>query len=191
MTEEWRPIPGYEGRYDVSDHGNVRSWIPYRSLPLPRLRTQTQDRGYFSVMLYDAQGAHRLRRVHQLVALAFHGPPPFPDAEVRHLDGTRDNNRAGNLLYGSRSENALDSVRHGTNFHTRKTHCPKGHEFDAEYETETGRRRRCLVCQRARHGAPTTCRACGLVVRVDMLSLHRRRRLCKSRQKSAAAQVAA
>lgn len=50
--------------------------------------------------------------VHRMVARAFHGPAPTPDAIVRHLDGVKSNNHADNLKWGTHKENAADRVKH-------------------------------------------------------------------------------
>ena len=49
-----------------------------------------------------------------LVCSAFHGPKPFPEAVIRHLDGDSHNDCADNLAWGTQSENLRDAVRHGT-----------------------------------------------------------------------------
>jgi len=51
--------------------------------------------------------------VHRLVCFLFHGPPKR-NQEVRHLDGNRKNNHPTNLCWGTRKENMLDAVKHGT-----------------------------------------------------------------------------
>ncbi len=101
---EWRWIAGYEWKYAVSDGGKVRSFVVS---PRGRLMKLCLTNGYPMVQL-----GGKLRSVHRLVAEAFHGPCPAGH-ETRHLDGSKDNNRADNLAWGSRSENALDRARHG------------------------------------------------------------------------------
>lgn len=119
MSEIWRDIPGYEGCYQVSNLGQVKS--------LPRVTTRGErsgklisqriggrvlkpsvnTRGYLSVVL-RVDGKSITHEVHTLVALAFLGPRPGAGVQVRHLDGERLNCKAENLCYGSRSENQLD-----------------------------------------------------------------------------------
>jgi DNA-binding XRE family transcriptional regulator len=53
--------------------------------------------------------------VHQVVCTLFHGPKPFPGAQVRHLNGVKTDNRASNLKWGTPVENAADRKIHGTN----------------------------------------------------------------------------
>jgi hypothetical protein len=144
--ERWLPIPGHEGRYDVSDQGNVRSWVPYNGTSVPRtLATELNKHGYLRAVLYgDCRKISK--RVHQLVMLAFVGPRP-EGLETRHLDGNKLNNILTNLVYGTSSENRFDTVRHGTfnNGRVRQTHCQRGHEFSGTQ----GNRQVCLTCRRA------------------------------------------
>jgi hypothetical protein len=84
------------------------------------------------------------------VAEAFHGPRPV-GLEVRHLDGDSLNNAASNLRYGTRTENLLDAVEHGTHYNAKKTRCPQGHLYDetnTRVSTTTGERS-CRTCARA------------------------------------------
>lgn len=50
---------------------------------------------------------------HRIICATFHGPPPFDGAQVRHLDGNPKNNQAANLAWGTASENAADTIKHG------------------------------------------------------------------------------
>lgn len=99
--EEWRPVVGWEGLYEVSSHGRVRSCKVLR----PGLTN-----GYKRVVLCD-DGRRVTRGVHILVAEAFCGDRSGP--LVRHLDGTRDNNRATNLAFGTHLDNSADMIAHG------------------------------------------------------------------------------
>lgn len=147
-VETWLPVVGYEGRYEVSDQGRVRSWL--RVLNPPRvLRLAMHPTGYHTVELTNSDGRRRTQRVHRLVTRAFLGPRPV-DREVRHLDGVKTNNALTNLAYGTRSENERDKVAHGTHHSTRKTHCPQGHPYD-EVNTKIRPQgwRSCRVCASA------------------------------------------
>jgi hypothetical protein len=151
--ETWRPVPGYEGLYEVSDLGRVRSlrrmtrrgWRGGKILkPTPR------DRYGHTVVGLSANGIKTVRQVHQIVAEAFIGPPPG-GMEACHGDGNGGNNALANLRYGTRRENILDEVRHGTHRSSRKTHCPARHEYTPEntYTYPDGRRA-CRECARER-----------------------------------------
>ena len=152
MNEMWKPIPGYEGLYEVSDHGTVRSLdrqLPWngtsRFFSGRILSPVATDFGHLVVGLYkDGKSSHA--RVHRLVMLAFVGLCPEGE-EVCHYDGDPANNRLSNLRYDTRSGNFLDSVRHGTHRNTRKTHCPRGHEYTAANTRMEQGRRRCRTCR--------------------------------------------
>lgn len=119
--EEWRPIPGFEGYYDASSLGRIRS-LPRRAKRRNRvyggqvLRPVLAGNGYYGVKL-SVDNTKRTYMVHELVCAAFHGAKPSPGrtCEVRHLDGNPLNCRADNLCWGTHSENELDKLRHGTN----------------------------------------------------------------------------
>jgi HNH endonuclease/NUMOD4 motif len=156
MTE-WRDIPGYEGCYQVSDDGQVKSLArriksaPGCTRPLrERIMKQEVDRtGYARIQLCsDGSYVHCL--VHRLIMLAFVGPCP-EGMEVCHNDGVKLNNTLSNLRYDTKSANQYDSIRHGTHQGSLKTHCNKGHEYTAEntYMTSVGSRR-CRTCNRER-----------------------------------------
>jgi hypothetical protein len=102
--EEWRAVPGFDDCYEVSDRGRVRSLKG----GFPKvLRPGLSSNGYLSVAL---NGSSKL--VQHLVAAAFLGAKP-PGALVLHSDGSRTNNSASNLRYGTFSENANDRTLHG------------------------------------------------------------------------------
>jgi hypothetical protein len=152
MTEQWRPVPGFEGSYEVSDQGSVRSLArsgPWGKQPR-RLRAWPTKKGYLRVDLCSANKRTRFF-VHQLVLEAFVGPRP-DGLVTRHLNGNPKDNRLANLTYGTYAENAQDTVRHGANANLRKTHCPRGHAYDAEntYVKPDGGRE-CRICMRRRY----------------------------------------
>lgn len=119
MEEIWKDIPGYEGLYQASSDGRVKSLSRERfrnrkdgttewfgTIKERVLTSSINKRGYYYVVLRK-DGRDLTREVHGLVALAFLGPRPL-EYQVRHLDGDRLNNHVSNLRYGSRSENQLD-----------------------------------------------------------------------------------
>jgi len=104
--EDWRDVVGFEGKYQVSNTGRVKSFARGNARVLKPGLTSV---GYPSVVL----GRGNTNLVHSLVAEAFIGPRPAGH-EVLHGDGTRDNNVLSNLRYGTRAENLADSKAHGT-----------------------------------------------------------------------------
>lgn len=149
-AEEWRRVD-IAPDYEVSDRGRVRS---YRRVTPKILKATVRPSGHLWLNLSTPTGTRQQTSVHQLVARAFIGPVP-EGMEVRHLDGDPTNNDVRNLRYGTRSENTLDSVRHGTHHLARKTHCPRNHPYDEvnTYPIPTGGRgcRACRAIHRQRH----------------------------------------
>jgi len=116
----WASVPGYEGFYEVSNQGDVRSLT--RSVNYGRHdRVTYQGRElkqfvsgrYLSVKLAKA-GVTKTMYVHELVLRAFEGERPklSERCEIRHLDGDKLNNRLSNLKYGTVSENFADRKLH-------------------------------------------------------------------------------
>ena len=134
VREVWRPVKGYEGRYEVSNMGRVRS------LQTKRLRHKdgreetvkirfvmknrdsrnnnfrSRQRGYtyenyLEVQLYK-DGKHRDYYVHKLVAEAFIGPRPA-GLVTDHKNGNKRDNRASNLQYITQAENKRKGVCEG------------------------------------------------------------------------------
>ncbi len=147
--EKWVPVPGWEGLYEVSNLGRARSLDRLSSDGSRRLRgtvlkASIASHGYPTVTLWR-DGSRQTFTVHALVARVFLGECPSGE-EVRHLDGDRRNPALGNLAYGSRSQNVLDAVDHGTHFQAAKTHCPTGHEYTTENTYRGPRGRHCRTC---------------------------------------------
>ena len=114
MTENWKAIPGFDGD-EVSDLGRVHSFRCHSGnrRESPRLMAGYVDTsGYRHTTLRKATSKHTVK-IHRLVLSAFVGPRP-DGMEARHLNGDRDDNRLSNLCWGTKSENSMDSVRHGT-----------------------------------------------------------------------------
>lgn len=109
--EEWRDIAGYEGLYEVSDLGRVRSLLGQE----PRIKVLSKDKDGYPLVLLFGRGKADGRIVHRLVAETF-----LPDGrsalhcEVGHLDGNRANAAAANLKWVSKVENHSHRRAHGT-----------------------------------------------------------------------------
>ena len=147
-VERWRPVPGYEGLYEVSDHGRVRSFQRRANGPL--ILKQAVRKGYAGVTL-SRDKQPRIFRVNRLVAMAFHGLPE--EGQVcRHLNNNPLDNRAVNLAWGSHKENVADLLEAGGHYNQRKTHCLRGHPFTPEntrvYMRPAGPLRSCRLCGR-------------------------------------------
>lgn len=157
MPEEvWKPVVGYEGLYEVSDYGRVRS-IPNPGLrgkkTTGRIRKLTpKDSGHLQVDLWRGN-SRQMRKVHQLVLEAFVGERPSMDHVGCHWDGDPTNNHASNLRWDTRKSNSADQRRHGTHNNTKRTHCRRGHLLRLPNLTNYGLdkgHRHCLACMRAR-----------------------------------------
>ena len=120
VIETWRAVVGFEGFYEVSDLGRVRSldrivkirrkkcvatrYYAGRILKLPKNKD-----GYAVVTLSTGF----VETVHTLVLTAFVGPKP-PGFQCLHGDGDQQNNSASNLRWGTVKENSDDKTGHGT-----------------------------------------------------------------------------
>jgi hypothetical protein len=99
--------------YEAMSDGSIWSNSGWRGSERRKLTPTISKGGYLAVRLV-VNGVRKKFLVHRLICTAFHGPKPTPLHEVRHLDGSRTNNSAANLAWGTRSENAMDRKDHGT-----------------------------------------------------------------------------
>lgn len=147
-TEQWKPVVGFETYYEVSSLGRIRRIKAGMGARVGRiLRTYLDSDGYECVRL-SSPASRSTVTVHRIVASAFIG---VPDAgmEACHIDGSRANNVASNLKWGSHADNIRDTLRHGTHNQASKTHCAAGHEFNALNTRHYNGRRACRACARA------------------------------------------
>lgn len=98
MCEEWKPVIGFEERYEVSSLGRIRN-----AYTLKILRVAMQTHGYPKVVLWNKQ-MMKQPLIHQVVAEAFLGPRP-DSHDTDHKDGNRWNNFVDNLRYIPSKEN--------------------------------------------------------------------------------------
>tara|TARA_R110000868_G_scaffold203011_2_gene450820 strand:- start:333 stop:830 length:498 start_codon:yes stop_codon:yes gene_type:complete len=106
--ENWKPIPGYEGRYEVSDQGRVLSKRANLFL-----KPNIMNHGYVCVHLYSGGRQSRVvKTIHQLVALSFIANPR-DCREVNHKNFLRRDNSVENLEWVTRSENVRHAVAAG------------------------------------------------------------------------------
>jgi hypothetical protein len=110
-TEEWRPVVGFEGLYEVSNLGRIkRSSASYRKKPGDLVKTPF-DGKYLRCNLWR-DGKCRSVLLHRVVAAAFLGMPG-PTDQVNHIDGNKLNNRIENLEWTSPSGNIQHALRFG------------------------------------------------------------------------------
>ncbi len=132
-TEVWKPIPGFNNWYEVSDLGNVRSWISSngkvwgRSKQPKLLKQYTGVRDRKSVTLINSN--KKTYYVHKIVAETFIGPCPL-NFEVCHNNGDSSDNRLSNLRYDTHINNQADQLLHGTRHRGAIHHSAKTTEQD-------------------------------------------------------------
>lgn len=90
MKEEWRPVKGYEGLYEVSNMGRVKSLHASQEIIL---KQGEYTNGYMGANL-SKDGTANMKLVHRLVAIAFIQNPNNYE-EVNHKDGNKKNNAVG------------------------------------------------------------------------------------------------
>lgn len=128
--ENWKAVVGYEGRYEVSDQGRVRSvermaphptaksgfrlW-PSKIMKQSESKSSDPDRPYLYVGLYGENKKQTLLLVHALVLTAFEGPRPSDRHVGMHGDDNPSNNKLSNLKWGTYKENVADMFSKGRN----------------------------------------------------------------------------
>jgi hypothetical protein len=156
-SEEWRSVPGYEGLYEASDLGQVRSLdrvvaagtAPFQATRRGRvLQPYVNRHGYPVVSLSKDGEKRRTISVHKVILQTFRGARP-EGLISRHLNGNRLDSRLENLAYGTHSENEQDKVRHGTQRGINQTECKHGHPLAGSnlYVNKRGHRS-CRMCRR-------------------------------------------
>lgn len=193
MTEQWRPVVGYETLYEVSDQGKVRSLGRVDSLGrriAPRVLTASPDgEGYPSVGLAAASEPGRpgrivTHRVHVLVLTGFVGPRPA-GAEACHSDDDPDHCTLVNLRWDAPEGNFADWQRN----RRRRTGvgrrlgapraprvqgtglCGRQHRLVAPNLTApqgAEQRQRCLACARAHNTVNDAQRLRGITLDINI-----------------------
>jgi hypothetical protein len=132
MSEEkWLDIPEYEGIYQISDQGRIRSldrMVRQRFGGLQHRKGQiispwVNPEGYSFVML-NKETSFRRWRVHRLVLTVFMGPPE-PGMECCHRDSNPRNNRIENLRWGTSASNSKDMIANGTSMKGERSNLSK------------------------------------------------------------------
>lgn len=120
--EQWTPVPGYQGWYEVSDHGRARKIRRSSrghsnnfSSPLPFMLTPLRYRkGYYKIHFATCDGTKPIRRsfLHRVVWEAFRGPIPS-GMTINHIDGNPANNRLDNLELATPQEQVDHAIATG------------------------------------------------------------------------------
>ncbi|OEH55920.1 hypothetical protein AQ616_18965 [Oceanobacillus sp. E9] len=111
MYEVWKDVVGYEGLYQVSNKGRIRSLgrlIPhkrgFRKIKSKTMKLQEDAYGYFTVSLYKNK-KRKIKKVHRIVAEAFLNNPGKL-ATVHHKNENKKDNSIGNLEFCSSPDNS-------------------------------------------------------------------------------------
>lgn len=126
MEEIWKDIPGYEGLYQASNKGQIRSldkdvWNghAYYRVPGRILRPKTKNTRYKQLVLRKNNKAKTFT-VHKLVCLTFNGDKRCGGSIVCHKDGDSFNNCAENLYWATHKKNSQDMIEHGNSRQGKK-----------------------------------------------------------------------
>ena len=128
-NEVWVDIPNYEGLYQVSNLGRVKSMArllnrgrgQYLRPPIV-LKAPINGHGYHQVALYDKEGKGRIFGVHQLVAVCFiDNPKDYND--IDHINTTKTDNRVENLRWCTRKMNMNNPITKDNLDKKRQLYC--------------------------------------------------------------------
>ena len=158
MTEVWKDVTGFEGLYQISNYGRLKS---FKKVANGQILKQTNKKGnYFSVVLCGKGKKKRSTRIHRLVAEMF---IPNVDGlpQVNHIDGNKQNNNVTNLEWVMASGNVIHSIKQlhpeqtqgmiYYNKHIRPkriTQMTKDGKIIAEFESASEAGRKTGVCSR-------------------------------------------
>lgn len=123
--ELWKDVVGFEGYYQVSNIGNVKSLSRVvncnggKKTTQERLLQPKNDKDGYKEVAFCINNKMSYFRVHRLMLMAFIGAPPSPDSFGMHLDDNPANNVLENLKWGSNSENILMAIANGKKHPTR------------------------------------------------------------------------
>ena len=113
MEEIWKDIKGYEGLYQVSNLGMVKSLNYHLTGRIKKLKLVKNAQGYMVVTLHKGKEI-KVQKVHRLVAETF-----IPNSnnlpQVNHIDGNKENNNVNTLEWCTSSENQKHAYRTGLN----------------------------------------------------------------------------
>lgn len=159
-SEIWADLPGYQGSYEVSDRGRIRSLtrrVPRRggttAIRQGRLLRPSLSGHSTPQFTANRDGVQERIFVHHAVLAAFVGPKP-EGMIAMHRNGDPTDNRLVNLRYGTRAEVSLGARQRGTMRGLSITHCPRGHELIEPNLSPSHAERGHRLC-RACHGAQT------------------------------------
>ena len=151
--ENWRPVIGYEGAYEVSDLGRIKSLNAYGRGIVKVLKQKESNRGYLTVDLFK-DGKYTKLGVHRIVCSAFVRPPKGNE-QVNHIDGDKKNNLPSNLEWCTPSENIKHAYRTGLKEKSRENMRRVRKEHDAELKAYQDQIKRPVIVTRIDTGEST------------------------------------
>lgn len=125
-NEIWKPVNGYEGLYDISNLGRVRSYCNNKHGIKNKPKIIKGLYGVYNTMLFCKEGIRKTFYVHRLVAEAFI-PNPNKLPEVNHIDGNKRNNAVTNLEWVTHEGNMCHASRSGLFGQQKKVLCVEDH----------------------------------------------------------------
>lgn len=111
VKEEWKPIEGYDGLYEVSNYGRIASLNYHNTGKRVILKLSAKTR-YIKVSLKDINGKRKTYWVHRLVGYAFLTPPKEGETQINHIDGNKQLNVVENLEWSSPKANVANPNTH-------------------------------------------------------------------------------
>lgn len=108
MNEIWKPIKGYEGLYEISNYGSVKS---VRRVP-ELIRKPNVMKGYHCIALQKDKRV-KVFRIHRLVAETFICEQPGEEYQINHKDGNKANNHVDNLEWVTAKQNTRHAIATG------------------------------------------------------------------------------
>lgn len=125
----WKSIKGFEGFYEVSNDGLIKSLdreVPYRIVGLKmkikgKMLTPVKDGYGYPFVVLQKYGYKKTKKVHQLVAETFIEKPGI-EYQVNHIDGNKENNFVGNLEYVTPKENTIHAINVLGKVRAKETH---------------------------------------------------------------------
>lgn len=108
MKEIWKDVVGFEGAYQISNRGRIKS---FKRLKTGKILSNVNKTGWYLNVVLKYKKRQRYVKIHQLVAEAFLGKRPFDNAEINHKDANKQNNCVENLEYVTRLENVIHAAK--------------------------------------------------------------------------------
>lgn len=110
--ESWKDVAGYEGLYQVSSNGKIKSIARSGTSKRDKILKHSLTKGYPSVNL-SKEDVVKKRTIHRIVAIAFLSESAFEGSQVNHKNGVKTDNRVSNLEWVTASENARHAHDNG------------------------------------------------------------------------------